>query len=67
MEKDSYGYEINKSVQEKTDNQYELKEYPLFSIPSLSNPDILYHIGETRQLEPEDDIIQLHPKEELII
>jgi len=31
MEKDSYGYEINKSVQEKTDNQYELKEATLYS------------------------------------
>ena len=26
IEKDSYGYEINKAVQEKTGNQYELKE-----------------------------------------
>lgn len=31
IEKDSYGYEINKSVQEKTDNQYELKEATLYS------------------------------------
>lgn len=29
--KDSYGYEINKSIQEKTDNQYELKEATLYS------------------------------------
>jgi len=28
---DSYGYEINKCVQEKTDNQYELKEATLYS------------------------------------
>ncbi|MBU3811259.1 MAG: PadR family transcriptional regulator [Candidatus Niameybacter stercoravium] len=28
---DSYGYEINKSIQEKTDNQYELKEATLYS------------------------------------
>lgn len=30
-EKDSYGYEINKSIQEKTNNQYELKEATLYS------------------------------------
>lgn len=31
MERDSYGYEINKSIQEKTDRQYELKEATLYS------------------------------------
>lgn len=31
MKKDSYGYEINKSILEKTDNQYELKEATLYS------------------------------------
>lgn len=31
MDKDSYGYEINKSIQEKTQNQYELKEATLYS------------------------------------
>jgi PadR family transcriptional regulator, regulatory protein PadR len=30
-QKDSYGYEINKAIQEKTDNQYELKEATLYS------------------------------------
>lgn len=30
-EKDSYGYEINKSIQEKTNNRYELKEATLYS------------------------------------
>lgn len=30
-EKDSYGYEINKSIKEKTKNQYELKEATLYS------------------------------------
>lgn len=30
-EKDSYGYEINKAIQEKTDNQYELKEATLYT------------------------------------
>ena len=29
--KDSYGYEINKAVQEKTGNQYELKEATLYT------------------------------------
>ena len=29
--KDSYGYEINKSIQMKTNNQYELKEATLYS------------------------------------
>lgn len=28
---DSYGYQINKSIQEKTDNRYELKEATLYS------------------------------------
>lgn len=28
---DSYGYEINKSIQEKTQRQYELKEATLYS------------------------------------
>lgn len=31
LEKDSYGYEINKCIQEKTDNQYELKEATLYT------------------------------------
>lgn len=31
LEKDSYGYEVNKAIQEKTDNQYELKEATLYS------------------------------------
>lgn len=31
LSKDSYGYEINKSIQEKTNNQYELKEATLYS------------------------------------
>ena len=31
LEKDSYGYEINKAIQEKTDNLYELKEATLYS------------------------------------
>jgi len=31
LEKDSYGYEINKSIQEKTQNQFELKEATLYS------------------------------------
>lgn len=30
-EHDSYGYEISKSIQEKTNNQYELKEATLYS------------------------------------
>jgi PadR family transcriptional regulator, regulatory protein PadR len=29
--KDSYGYEINKAIQEKTENRYELKEATLYS------------------------------------
>lgn len=28
--KDSYGYEINKTIKEKTDNNYELKEATLY-------------------------------------
>lgn len=31
LEKDSYGYEINKAIQEKTDNKYELKEATLYT------------------------------------
>ncbi len=31
LKKDSYGYEINKSIQERTNNQYELKEATLYS------------------------------------
>ncbi|MEF9864193.1 MAG: PadR family transcriptional regulator [Christensenellaceae bacterium] len=31
MKKDSYGYEINKSIQETTNNEYELKEATLYS------------------------------------
>ncbi len=31
IKKDSYGYEINKSIHEKTDNQYELKEATLYT------------------------------------
>ncbi|WP_238905182.1 PadR family transcriptional regulator [Clostridium sp. YIM B02506] len=31
LEKDSYGYEINKSIQMKTNNEYELKEATLYT------------------------------------
>ncbi|MBV4418188.1 PadR family transcriptional regulator [Clostridium tyrobutyricum] len=31
IEKDSYGYEINKFIKEKTNNKYELKESTLYS------------------------------------
>lgn len=31
LESDSYGYQINKSIQEKTGHQYELKEATLYS------------------------------------
>jgi DNA-binding PadR family transcriptional regulator len=31
IEHDSYGYEINKAIQEKTDNEYELKEATLYT------------------------------------
>ncbi len=31
MTRDSYGYEINKAIQDKTENQYELKEATLYS------------------------------------
>ncbi len=31
MKNDSYGYEINKSIQEKTQGRYELKEATLYS------------------------------------
>lgn len=31
LRKDSYGYEINKSIQHLTENQYELKEATLYS------------------------------------
>lgn len=30
IDQDSYGYEINKSIQEKTDGKYELKEATLY-------------------------------------
>jgi len=31
MKKDSYGYEINKQIKEKTNSQYELKEATMYS------------------------------------
>ncbi|MBC8531888.1 PadR family transcriptional regulator [Gehongia tenuis] len=31
LKKNSYGYEINKAIQEKTDNRYELKEATLYT------------------------------------
>lgn len=31
IDKDSYGYEINKAIQETTDNKYELKEATLYT------------------------------------
>lgn len=31
LEQDSYGYQINKDIQEKTNNLYELKEATLYS------------------------------------
>lgn len=31
LEKDSYGYQINKTIQEKTGDQYELKEATLYT------------------------------------
>ena len=31
VKQDSYGYEINKTIKKKTDNQYELKEATLYT------------------------------------
>lgn len=31
IERDSYGYEINKAIQEKTESKYELKEATLYT------------------------------------
>ena len=31
LEQDSYGYQINKDIMKKTDNQYELKEATLYT------------------------------------
>lgn len=31
LEKDSYGYEINKAIQQATDHEYELKEATLYT------------------------------------
>lgn len=31
LERDSYGYQINKDIMKKTDNRYELKEATLYS------------------------------------
>lgn len=31
MQEDSYGYKINKEIQEKTENQYELKEATMYT------------------------------------
>lgn len=31
LDHDSYGYEINKTIQQKTDNKYELKEATLYT------------------------------------
>ena len=31
IDQDSYGYEINKAIQDKTDNKYELKEATLYT------------------------------------
>lgn len=31
MQSDSYGYKINKDIQQKTENQYELKEATLYT------------------------------------
>ena len=31
IEQDSYGYEINKAIQEKTNNEFELKDATLYS------------------------------------
>lgn len=31
LKADSYGYEINRAIQQKTDNQYELKEATLYT------------------------------------
>ena len=31
LEKDSYGYQINKEIMDKTDNEFELKEATLYS------------------------------------
>ena len=40
--KDSYGYEINKAIQEKTDGKYELKEATLYSaFRRLENADLI--------------------------
>ena len=53
LQEDSYGYKINKRIQELTQNEYELKEATLYTSVLT---------GEMKIPVPEDVIIPLHRK-----
>lgn len=63
LQEDSYGYKINKRIQELTQNEYELKE--ALYIPhsgGLKKPVTSVLTGEMKIPVPEDVIIPLHRK-----
>ena len=61
LQEDSYGYKINKRIQELTQNEYELKEATLYT-GGLKKPVTSVLTGEMKIPVPEDVIIPLHRK-----
>ena len=64
LQEDSYGYKINKRIQELTQNEYELKEATLYTafrrLEEAAVTSVL--TGEMKIPVPEDVIIPLHRK-----
>lgn len=65
LKQDSYGYKINKEILARTDRRYELKEATLYSaFKRLEQAAVSGRIGETRPLEPGEDITRSQKKGE---
>ena len=62
LQEDSYGYKINKRIQELTQNEYELKEATLPHSGGSKKPVTSVLTGEMKIPVPEDVIIPLHRK-----
>ena len=63
LQEDSYGYKINKRIQELTQNEYELKEATLYTaFRRLEEAGYICSTGEMKIPVPEDVIIPLHRK-----
>ena len=66
LEHDSYGYEINKAIRDRTGGQYEAKRAPSTPPSAVwSRPDISAPIGATKAPAPAAGIMPSPTKDEL--